>query len=222
MEKRATDYLFEATRILLGNIIYVLLQVVLTSCLYLSGFVSDNLQFYYIMAIYIVMIIIVPLFYGQFIEIITIGDKTNWKTIFGKYWIRVFIVTIILKTPSIIFELVLPKNDLLESVLSLVIDILTIYVLPLVLLSNRIVSSIEIGIKCLLGNFRFSVPFISILILLLMFSLIIGVIVKSIDIQVISYSSSIFLILISTFVDFAIFISAALVLKDKLLKMGKV
>jgi chromate transport protein ChrA len=86
-------------------------------------------------------------------------------------------------------------------------------------LSDRIVNAIEIGIKYLLGNIRFSAPFIIIIVFQSLISLIINAIAKQFDSQFVLYGSSIFLIFLSTFVSFWIFISAALVLKEKLLKI---
>lgn len=222
METRGIEYLYKAWSYLVGNLTYVIIPVLLTSCLYLAKFIEQGLDFYYIVGIYLSIAAIVPLLYGQFIEIITTGNKENWKIVFEKYWIKVFIVSLILKVPFIIIDFIFPQTSIFESILSLGLDVLTIYVLPLVLLSNSIFSSIEIGIKCLIGNFKFSAPFIVVIVLFPVLSSVITKLVKHFDTQFVLYSSSIFIIFLSTFVNFLIFISAAMVLKEKLLKMKDV
>ena len=78
MEKPATHYLFEALFVLKANISYVFIPVILTSSFYLSQFVSGDLKFLFFSTIGITLFIIMPLFYGQFIEIINTGQKDTW------------------------------------------------------------------------------------------------------------------------------------------------
>ena len=90
-------------------------------------------------------------------------------------------------------------------------------ILPLVLMKKEIISSFKLGIKCLLGNLKFSSPIILVLIFSFLFPILVTVIIKYVNIQFLSYTFSVILIFLSTFIEFAVFIAASLILKEKLL-----
>ena len=217
MEKSATHYLFEALFVLKANISYVFIPVILTASFYLSIFVSEDFKFFFHSTIAISLFIIMPLFYGQFIEIINSGKKNTWLNIFNKYWLKVFLVSLILKAPTILLGLLSPEGSTVNELLSFIIEVVSIYILPLVLLKKEIFSSIKTGIKCLLGNLKFSSPIVLVLIFSFIFPILVTGVIKYINILFLSYTFSVFLIFLSTFIEFAIFIAASLILKEKLL-----
>jgi len=217
MEKTATHYLFEALFVLKANISYVFIPVILTSGFYLSQFVSGDFRFLFFLTIGSTLFIIMPLFYGQFIEIINTGQKDTWLNIFNNYWLKVFLVSLILKTPTILFSLFGSEMSTVKELLSVVIGVVSIYILPLVLMKKEIISSFKLGIKCLLGNLKFSSPIILVLIFSFLFPILVTVIIKYVNIQFLSYTFSVILIFLSTFIEFAVFIAASLILKEKLL-----
>ena len=217
MEKLAKHYLIEAFYILKKNIVYVLIPTILSSCFYLSIFVPSDFFELFFFTIGIILLIIFPLYYGQFIEIISSGQKDTWLNIFNNYWLKVFVVNIILKIPTILFGLLFTELSTLKEILSFIIDVITIYVLPLVLFKKEIISSINLGIKCLLGNMKYSAPLVILLIFSSVFSILVTKIINIINIQFLSYSISILLIFIPIFIGFTIFIAASLILKENLL-----
>jgi hypothetical protein len=218
MEKTATHYLFEALFVLKDNISYVFIPVILTSGLYLYPLVSGGPKVEFFAAVGIALFIIMPLLYGQFIEIISTGRKDTWRNVFQHYWLRVFLVSLILKAPTILLSLFAPEMSNENKLLSCIIEVVSIYILPLVLLKKEIISSFELGFKCLLGNLKFSLPLVSLLVFSFILPTLVAVVLKIAYSLFLVYTFSVILIISSTFIDFALFVAASLILKDKLLK----
>ena len=217
MEKPAIHHLFEALIVLKENISYVFIPVLLTSSMYLSHFVAVDFLSMFFLTIGIALFIIMPLFYGQFFEIINAGQKDTWGNIFNNYWLKVILVSLILKAPIVFLSLIDSQMVAMKEILSIIIEIVSIYILPLVLYEKKIISSIKLGIKCLVGNFKYSSPLVLVLLLAVFIPLLVNVVLKYIDIQILSYSLAVTLNFLSIFIDFTIFIAASLILKDKLI-----
>jgi hypothetical protein len=106
----------------------------------------------------------------------------------------------------------------LTKILSILIDILSIYILPLVFLLKKRFTCIPLGIKCLFGNLNFSIPLVMLAVvpsILNLFSM------ESSDTTVLSlplFALNYIFWVVSLIIDFAIFIAAALILKEKLLQ----
>ncbi len=220
MGKTATAYIIEAMFLLKMNIAYVLIPGFFISAFYLTPFVDENLRILFFTSLVIALLIIIPLIYGQFIEIINTGHSDRWLSVFNNYWLKVFLISIFLKVPIFLLELFGTKMDTLNEIISILVEIASIYILPLVLLKKEIVSSINLGFKCLLGNFKFSSPMVFVLVFTLFLSIAITTIIEHLNIAVLTYIFSVGLILLSTFTEFAIFIAASLILKEKLLTVS--
>lgn len=217
MEKSATHYLVEAFFVLKANIYYVLIPAILSSGFYLSNLISEDVKPVFFLFASFALFIALPLFYGQFIEIINTGKRDTWINIFNNYWLKFIILSLILKGPIIILDLIAPKLIAFNVILSFIIDIASIYILPLVLLKKEILSSIQIGVKCLLGNFTFSSPLVLVTLFSFTFPFLIGLTLKSSNAQFLFFSFSIVLVFILIVIEFTVFVAAALILKDKLL-----
>jgi hypothetical protein len=170
----------------------------------------------------IVLFVIMPLIYGQYIEIISNNRKLPYVQIFNAHWFNFFVVSLCLVIPILIFIMCgllfgLPVFGL-GQILSIVIDILSIYILPLVFLLRKRFSCIPLGIKCLVGNFKFSRP----LIFLAMVPTILHLLTippadntaASLPFLFLNYLFFVF----SLIIDLVIFIAAGLILKEKLLQ----
>lgn len=216
MEKTATHYLFEALFVLKANLSYVFIPVILSSGFYLTLFVPKNLQLLFFFTIGIALFISMPLIYGQFIEIIITGQKDTWLNVYNNYWMKVFLVSLILKAPSILLSSVDSKMNTVMEIISFTIEVASIYILPLVLLRKEMFSSFKLGIKCLLGNLKFNTPIIFVLTLSIFFPILLTGITKNLDIKFLSFIFSIIIIFFATLFEFAIFIAASLILKEKL------
>lgn len=170
----------------------------------------------------IVLFIIMPLIYGQYIEIISNNRKVPYIQIFNIHWLNFFVVSLCLVIPIVIFMMCaiifgLPVFGL-GQILSVVIDIMSIYILPLVFLLRKRLTCIPLGIKCLVGNFNFSRP--------LIFLAMVPAILQLLNVQPSDATTAslpfLFLnyifFIISLAIDMVIFIAAGLILKEKLLQ----
>ena len=168
-----------------------------------------------------VLFVIMPLIYGQYIEIINNNRKLPYIQIFSAHWFNFFVVSLCLVIPILIFIMCgiffgLPVLGL-GQLFSIVIDILSIYILPLVFLLRKRFSCIPLGIKCLVGNFKFSQPLIFLAMVPTILSLLnippADTTAASLPFLFLNYIFFVF----SLIIDLVIFIAAGLILKEKLL-----
>jgi hypothetical protein len=221
MNNETKTYLSRAVELLKANINPLILPAVIGVLFYIPTNSDQKLGSIYFLPM-IVLFVIMPLIYGQYIEIINNNRKIPYIQIFNTHWFNFFVVSLCLVIPILIFIMCgsffgLPVFGPVQ-ILSILIDILKIYILPLVFLLRKRFSCIPLGIKCLVGNFNFSLP----LIFLAMVPLILQLL--SIQPSDATAPSLPFLFLnyiffvISLIIDFVIFIAAALILKEKLLQ----
>ena len=169
----------------------------------------------------ILLFIVYPLIYGQYTEIIINNRQSSYLKIFNTHWFNYFVVSIIVASPILVatFLGIFFKEYAIDirNILSLSINALTIYVIPLVFLSKKRLSSVSLGIKCLLGNFNFSIP----LILLTLFPSILALAIQnpsgSSDNSLTTFLFNYSFWLLNILFDFVVFIAATLILKEKLL-----
>jgi hypothetical protein len=104
----------------------------------------------------------------------------------------------------------------LTFVLYGLINVLSIYVIPLVFLTGERFPSIPLGIKCLMGNFQYSLPlvFLSILSIALSFSM--GHGNADSPLPPSSALGGLVVTFLTVAVDFVVFVAACLVLREKL------
>jgi len=216
MEKSALHYMAEGFLVLKANVSYVLIPFILSLGFYLSDFVIEELRPLFTFLVTIILFIVFPLFYGQFAEIIKYGKKDTWLKVFNNYWVKVVLLSLILKGPIIILDLVVPQIVVLNVTVSFIIDIASIYILPLVLLEKKIFNSIYLGIICLLGNLKFSLPLIIVTTFPLLIPFLFGMPLKYINIKFLLLPFSIVLVLLIIIFEFTVFITASIILKDKL------
>ena len=207
MDKSATDYLVESFNILKANILYVLVPFLLTLGFFTSDYIIEDLRPLFVFLVTIVLFIALPLFYGQYIEIIKHGRKDTWINTFNNYWLKFILLSLILKGPVIILGLVVPKLSVLCETISFLIDIASIYILPLVFLKKEIFNSIHFGIKCLLGNFKFSLPLVFATSFSQLLPFLLGLPYKYITINFLLLPFSIGLVLLLIIIEFSVFSS---------------
>jgi hypothetical protein len=114
----------------------------------------------------ILVIAIAPIIYGRFTEIIKGEQRSSFAKIFEKHSLNFYFVSIILGLPIFIFifsfrGLLAWKTEIVAryAILAL-INILTIYVLPLVFLKRQNLTTIPLGIRYLLNNFKYSLSLV--------------------------------------------------------------
>jgi len=168
----------------------------------------------------LLLIVVYPLIYGRFIAIINNIRVVSWGQLFRDHWWNYFIVSLILHIPnvvlafiSLLFEL---NTKIITGTTSVVVDIIAIYIFPIVFFTKERLPSISLGLKCLFGNFRFSLPIVIISILPFLVGLLFSnfATVSKIDLQF--FLSAIPQWFLAIIIDFTAFITASLILREKL------
>ena len=220
MSRETHKYLSDAIEILKRNVT-PLLFLALTGLLFYAPTSSGSLSGFTSVLAMLIIFIIYPLIYGRYVEIINNNRIISYVQIFRAHWLNFVIVSIIIASPILIVSfvgLVLRSPILgIRVILSIAVDILSIYILPLVFLLRERFPCIPLGMKCLVGNFTFSTP----LVLLTLVPSVLGLLVKSVaapsspSSPILAFSYLLWLI--NIVIDFTVFIAATLILKQKLL-----
>ena len=220
MSKEAHKYLLDAIEILKRNVT-PLLFLALIGLLFYAPTSSGSLSGFTSVLAMLVLFIIYPLIYGRYVGIVNDNGNISYVQIFRAHWLNFVIVSLIITSPILVLSFLgmVFRSPILaiRVILSIAVDILSIYIIPLVFLLRERFACIPLGIKCLLGNFTFSTP----LVLLTLVPSIIGLLVRSggeppSTSPAIPAFSYLFW-LISVVIDFTVFIAATLILKQKLL-----
>ena len=218
MQKQATSYLIDSAQFLRANLNPLLLLALLGLILSFPSS-SKELGFSLFLPIFIVMIFY-PLVYGRYSEIIQGNPNISYHQLFNKHWFNFFIVNLIVGGPVLIISFigsVIGESTMaLKTLLWVLTDIMTIYIIPLVFLLNRKISSVSLGIKCLLGNLRYSIP----LMVLVLFPLLLNLIMRNPYLTsnqpANAFLGNYLFWILNLLFDFTIFIAATLILKEKL------
>ena len=168
-------------------------------------------------------LVIYPLMYGRFTEIVDGEVPVSWGKLLGLHWWNFILVSILLHVPLFIWLLISYSLGVAAGAMTYLlyglINVLSIYVIPLVFLTREKFSCILLGIKCLLGNFQFSTPlvFLSVLSIALSFSM--GQSGADSTLSPSSALGGLVVTFLTVAVDFVVFVASCLVLKEKLLKI---
>ena len=221
MTPNAKTYLLRAALIIKANANPLILPAVLGVLLYMPAAPNGSPPAFFVLSL-MILFIIMPVIYGQYIELITHHKLNSYFQVFRTHWVNYFVVSLILGTPILILSILghvfgLPFWGLVK-VLSIIIDILSIYIFPLVFLTQKHFKSIPLGIKCLFGNLNFSLPLVILAAIPSVFNLFStqasDTAVLSLPMLALDYV----LWVVSLLIDFIIFVAAALILKEKLLQ----
>ena len=221
MTTNAKSYLLKAAYILKANASPLILPAILGVLLYLPAASDESPPVFVVMSL-MILFVLLPVIYGQYIELITSNRLNSYFQVFRTHWINYFVVSLVLGMPILILSLLgqvfgLPFWGLVK-LLSIFIDILSIYIFPLVFLTRKHLASIPLGIKCLVGNLNFSLPLVILAAVPSLFNLFSSEVsdttVQSLPVFALSYLFWLIILLI----DFVIFVAAALILKEKLLR----
>jgi hypothetical protein len=165
-------------------------------------------------------LVIYPLIYGKYIELINREAQYPWYQILNKYWFNYVVAHLVLYLPiiavgyiSLLFDF---KMSFLMKLLYLVVDVLSIYIIPLVFLRKDIFPSIVLGSKCLLGNLKFNEPLIGIVLLAFLPSIVSELLLKIMSHEIIVFALNFSVYILNVLINFILFIAASLILKDKL------
>jgi hypothetical protein len=169
-------------------------------------------------------LIVYPLMYGRFAEIITGQVPVSWWQLLRQHWLNFILVSLALHLPLFLWLLISYSSSLASgNVTDLVyglISVLGLYVIPLVFLTGQRFSCIPLGIKCLIGNFQFSLPLVFLSMLSIALGSFMGHTGAESPMPPFSAFAGLILIFLTVGVDFVVFVAASLVLKEKLFQGG--
>lgn len=220
MQKQATSYLIDSAQFLRANVNPLLLLALMGL---IFGFPPSSEEFS-VFGLFLPMIVVMifyPLVYGRYSEIIQENPNISYYQIFNKHWFNFFIVNLIVGSPALIISLlgsVIGEHVMaaLKTLLWFLTDIMSIYIIPLVFLLNRKISSVSLGIKCLFGNLRYSIP----LMVLVLFPSLLSLIVRNPYLTskqpATAFLGNYLFWILNLLFDFTIFIAATLILKERL------
>ena len=219
MQKQATSYLIDSAQFLKVNVNPLLLLALMGLILSFPSSSEEFSSFSLFLPMIIVMIFY-PLVYGRYSEIIQGNHNISYHQIFNKHWFNFFIVNLIVGSPALIISflgsVIGERVMALKTLLWLLTDIMTIYIIPLVFLLNRKISSVSLGIKCLLGNLRYSIPLMVLVLFPSMLSLIIRNPYVTSNQPAAAFLGNYLFWILNLLFDFTIFIAATLILKERL------
>jgi hypothetical protein len=214
MERAAISYLLESFRILKENHNLIILPIVGGIAILFSGYLPDWMGPPSVFVIHIFLILVIPIIYGQIFEIIYNGQRRNWPDIFKKYWIKIILISIILKLPELILTISEMKLVGVKEITSYAVAIGTVYVLPIVLIRREALGSISLGVKCLIGNLKYSIPLCVAVIIPEVFLSIMSIAAINLSMLVCNLLLVV-AIFLTVLADYSVFIAAGLILKDK-------
>jgi len=220
MNDTARPQVIRAVNIIRSNFNLLLIPAAIIGISYLSFLVPEQLGGVLAFGSVLATLIVYPLMYGRFSEIITGQGPVSWGGLLRRHWLNFISVSIVLHAPLLIWLVLLYSFKLAvgagTDLVYALVNILGIYVIPLVFLTGERFSCLPLGIKCLIGNFHFSLPLVFLSILSILF----GAFMGHGGAESPPHTSSAFVGLLVVFltvaVDFLVFVAAGLVLKEKL------
>ena len=221
MTSDAKTYLLRAILLLRANPNPLIVPAILGILLYMPAGSEESPPTFVVMSL-MTLFILLPVIYGQYIELITQNKLNSYFQVFRTHWLNYFVVSLVLGIPILILSLVgqifgLPFWDL-TKIISIFIDILSIYIFPLVFLTHKHLKCIPLGIKCLVGNLNFSLPLVILAVIPSLINLFSPEVSDTIALSLPMFALNYIFWVVSLFIDFVVFIAAALILKEKLLQ----
>jgi len=217
MRDNATPYIIKSISIIRNNLSPFLI-VLIASFLFILPMIEKTPNTLYFLIFGAVMLFIYPSIYGRYSEITLNRQAVPYSILFKRHWVNYFLISLLLGIPSAIFDLLRMFLEIevknFEVISSIVVSSLSIYVLPLVFIHGKKMESIKFGFQCTFGNLIFNLP----LFLIVSATTIIGVLIEYPDYLsnrlhfIISYGA---LLIFNLFIEFLVFVSATLILKEK-------
>ena len=214
MQFEAKRYLVSSKAIIEGHSTPFFMVVAIGVLFYVSDAVSP--------LAFILVLLVYPLAYGQYAEIILHNREAPYLQIFKTHWANYVLVSILITSPLVVLFLLtgLLREDTVWAryLLTALVDALTVYVLPLVFILRQKLQSVSLGLRCLFENLDFSLPLILLVILpsfLSMVSTLVGFPLENADDtlhKILGYLYWFF----SISIDLLVFVAATLILKEKL------
>ncbi len=218
MDQSARPHVIRSINIIRSNAHLIVFPSAIIGVSYLSFLFPEKFGGLLAFGSVLATLVVYPIMYGRLTEIITGEVRVPWGQILRQHWWNFVSVSLILHIPLFIWILIAYSSGLASGNVTFLlyglINIMSIYVIPLVFLTRGRFSCVLLGIKCLIGNFHFSLPlvFLSILSIALSFSM--GH--SGADSASSSALGGLMVTFFTVAVDFVVFVAASLVLKEKL------
>jgi hypothetical protein len=220
MDQSARPHIIRGISIIRSHANLILIPSIVIGASYLSFLFPENFGGLLAFGSVLATLILYPLMYGRFTEIVNGEVPVSWGQLLRQHWWNFVTVSIVLHVPLFIWLLISYSSGVASGAMVYLlyglINVASIYVIPLVFLTREKLPCVTLGIKCLLGNFQYSLPlvFLAVLSMVLSFSMGSG------GADATRHPSSALGGLVVTFltvaVDFVVFVAACLVLKEKL------
>jgi hypothetical protein len=220
MDQSARPHIIRAISIIRSHANLILVPSIVIGISYLSFLFPEKFGGLLAFGSVLATLIIYPLMYGRFTEIINGEAPVSWGEILREHWWNFIAVSIVLHVPLFVWYLISYTSGVTGGALTYLlyglINVVSIYVIPLVFLTRERLPCIPLGIKCLVGNFRFSSPLVFLSVLSIALSLSMGPSGADATLPPPSALGGLVVTFLMVAVDFVVFVAACLVLKEKL------
>jgi hypothetical protein len=222
MDQSAQPHVIRAISVIRSHVYLVIVPSLVIGLSYLSFLFPEKFGGLLAFGSVLATLILYPLMYGRFTEIINGEVAVPWGQVLRRHWWNFITVSIALHIPLFIWLLISYSSGVAAGALTYLlyglINVLSIYVIPLVFLTRERLPCVPLGIKCLVGNFQFSLPLVFLSILSIALSLSIGYSGADSPLPPSSAVGGLVVTFLTVAVDFVVFVAACLVLKEKLLQ----
>lgn len=220
MDPSARPHIVQAITLVRANLSLVIVPSLAIGASYLSFLFPERLAGLLAQGSVLATLIVYPLMYGRFSEIITGRVPVSWWQLLRQHWLNFILVSLALHVPLFLWLLLsyssgLPAGKVIDLLYGL-INVLGLYVIPLVFLTGERFSCIPLGIKCLIGNFQFSLPLVFLSLVSIALGSFMGHTGAESPMPASTAFAGLILIFLTVGVDFVVFVAASLVLKEKL------
>jgi hypothetical protein len=222
MIQSAQPHVLRAINLIRSHVYLVIIPSVVIGLSYLSFLFPEKVGGLLAFGSVLATLILYPLMYGRFTEIINGEVPVPWGQVLRQHWWNFITVSIALHIPLFIWLLISYSSGVATGALTYLlyglINVGSIYVIPLVFLTRERLTCVPLGIKCLVGNFQFSLPLVFLSMLSIALSLSMGYSGPDSPLPPSSAVGGLVVTFLTVAVDFVVFVAACLVLKEKLLQ----
>jgi hypothetical protein len=220
MDQSSRTHVIRAFSVVRSHANLILIPSIVIGISYLSFLFPEKFGGLLAFGSVLATLIIYPLMYGRFTEIINGEVPVSWGQILRLHWWNFVLVSIVLHVPLFLWLLISHSSGVAAGSLTYLlyglINVASIYVIPLVFLTRERLHCIPLGIKCLIGNFQFSWPLVVLSILSIALSFSMGDSGADSTLTPPSALGGLVVTFLTVAVDFVVFVAACLVLREKL------
>jgi hypothetical protein len=220
MDQSSRAHVIRAISVVRSHGKLILIPSAVIGISYLSFLFPENFGGLLAFGSVLATLIIYPLMYGRFTEIINGEVPASWGQLLRLHWWNFILVSVVLHVPLFTWLLISYSSGVAAGALTYLlyglINVAGIYVIPLVFLTRKRFPCIPLGIKCLIGNFQYSSQLVLLSILSIALSFSMGQSGADATLPPSSALGGLVVTFLTVAVDFVVYVAACLVLKEKL------